>query len=195
MSGGRRLVFCLQCFGLQNLGPRIGGSLCRLVHAPRLAVEAGALLDDQGFVEDFAFDLCGVLQHDLFGADHALDLAADDHLVGNDVAVDRCVSADDQLRAANVAVELAVDLHIALAVQIACDDQAGIDDGPGRWAARHAQSRVRLISRPMRLVLQGSGVGDCSSGFLLFNRMLARSRLRRIIFSDTQPSEEEMKYI
>jgi MFS family permease len=56
--------------------------------------------------------------------------------LGGDAAFHCCGVADGQMRAANVAVHLAVDLQLAIAFQRARDDEAGVDDGAGLRLAR-----------------------------------------------------------
>ena len=82
-------------------------------------------------MEDVAFDTCGILQHDLVGTDDAFHLAANHDRISNYVAIDRCISTDDELRAANVAIYLTVDLEVVLTLQIASDHQACVYDRLG----------------------------------------------------------------
>ncbi|MEI9900298.1 MAG: hypothetical protein WDN31_09425 [Hyphomicrobium sp.] len=58
-------------------------------------------------------------------------MAADDDLLGGDAAGDARLLADDDVGSLDVALNLAVDLHLALGDEVAVDHQVGTDDGRG----------------------------------------------------------------
>jgi hypothetical protein len=96
-------------------------------------------------VADLVLDVGALLQDDAVAAHDAGNPAANDDLVGSDIAFDACGLADDQLGAANVAADMAVDLQFGLAFQVAGNAQPGIDDrascravGPARLAVMTA---------------------------------------------------------
>ena len=121
--------------GRHRLGTAVGTRNAgnRIVRAARLALEEGALLDGDGLVVDIAFDMARGLQQHAAAANGAEHMAADDALLGNDAAGDAGLLADHDVRAVNVALDLALDLDLAFRHEVAVDYEIGTDDrGGGR---------------------------------------------------------------
>src|SRR5262245_9342256 len=76
-----------------SLWPRDAGQ--RVVRAPRLPLEEGALLDGHSLVIDVALDVSGALQQHAATAHGAEQMAANDALLGNDPAGDAGAFPDD----------------------------------------------------------------------------------------------------
>src|SRR5262249_61303159 len=72
-------------------------------------------------------DACRIKKPPAVGADHPLHPAAHDDFRRHNVAIDRCVLSDDKLHATNVALDLAINLNVALTLEIALHGQPGID--------------------------------------------------------------------
>ena len=66
------------------------------------------------------------MQLDAAGTDGALDAAADCHVLRNDVALDLCAIADQEIRGAQLAFDSAEDLRWTFVFDVANDqDEAG----------------------------------------------------------------------
>src|SRR5688572_5064834 len=99
----------------------------RILHAAGLAFEIGPLLDGQLLMEDVAFELAAGLQQHALAAHRPHHGAAYDDLLGDDIAGDACIFADDDAGGVQVALDLAVDLHLAPGHEVADDRQVGTD--------------------------------------------------------------------
>ncbi len=93
-----------------------------------MTVEQGAGLDRQDIVMDVAEHARRRRQGDLARADAAGDLAADADLLGGDGAADDGVLADGQHLDLDVAVDLAGDMKLAVALEVAFDRHLRTDD-------------------------------------------------------------------
>jgi hypothetical protein len=72
-------------------------------------------------VEDVALHARAIQQRDAVGPDDTFNPTANDHLIGCHTAIDRSVFAHNQASAADVAVDLAVDLQFTVTCKVACD--------------------------------------------------------------------------
>src|SRR5262249_24514741 len=100
----------------------------RAVHAAALALEEGARLDRQGLVRDVADELGRLRQDHRLALERAVDRSADaDAVAGTAAAHLRALPHRDRA-ALHVALDLAVDLNVAIADQIAFDLEVAADD-------------------------------------------------------------------
>src|SRR5262245_13378809 len=127
-----------------------------LSSATDLTFERSAVLDAQRFFEkDFALNTGGLLELHAIGPDHAaFDFATDHHFSCKNVAVDGGIPADDELRATNVALHLAINLDVAFALEVAFHGQPSVDHRarrcPGALPQRlstHVQRLSAVIER------------------------------------------------
>ena len=106
------------------------------------ALDLGAGVDRDRLIGDVAHDPRARLDEQGAHVDRAFDRAGDPRLVGIDVAGDRAGLALDELGAADVAVDAAVDMELRVGGEIAADQHFGADEGEARraGAARLGQS-------------------------------------------------------
>ena len=123
---------CWPALGRRDVFGRIGE---RIFGVAAIAFEERADLNRQSFVQDIPFNMAGRAELDLAGADAAFDPAAHDRFLGIDVTDDDGLLTDDQTARANVAIDLAVDLHVASREQGAAHDQIGANDRGNAIAA------------------------------------------------------------
>ncbi len=95
---------------------------------PAVTVEQGPRLDRQHIVVDVAEHACRRGQGDLARADAAGDVAADADLLGGDRAADDGVLADGQRLDLDIALDLAGDMKLAIALEVAFDHHLRADD-------------------------------------------------------------------
>ena len=93
----------------------------RIVGAARLPLEIGALLDGEALMEDIALDMGLRLQRHAQAADRADDAAAHHDILGDHAAHHLRLVAEQERAAMNVALDLAVDLDLALRGHVAGD--------------------------------------------------------------------------
>src|SRR6516164_2002239 len=78
-------------------------------------------------MKNVTLDRTTVLQLDAIGTDSALDAAADCNGLRNDVALDLCAIADQEIRGAQLAFDSAEDLRWTIAFDVADDRHSGAD--------------------------------------------------------------------
>src|SRR5579863_8023609 len=88
-----------------------------ILGAAATALEEGAALHRKRFVQDVAFDMAGGAEKDLAGMDAPDDAAAHRDILGPDFAMHFRALADHQADTADIALENAVDLHVAAGVE------------------------------------------------------------------------------
>src|SRR5438552_1008275 len=88
------------------------------------ALEVGALFDGKLVVADITLHVRAFLNDDTACPDGALHFAANDNFVGRDVADDGSSLANRKVLAANVTIDLTVDLDLAIRLKAAKDIDA-----------------------------------------------------------------------
>src|SRR5437868_618039 len=68
----------------------------RIVRVAAIALEEGAGLDSEGFVQNVSFDVGRGAEQDLVGTDAAIDPATHGYVLGVDLTVDDGLVADDE---------------------------------------------------------------------------------------------------
>ena len=117
--------------------------------AAGLALEEGALLYRQRFVENIAFNVAGDLQGYAIAAHGTHDAPTDDDILGNDPARNLGFLADDQGGAMNVALDLPIHQdfasreHVAGYGQVFSDDRWRDTWSPESWRFRCERWLVR----------------------------------------------------
>src|SRR4029450_12920961 len=96
------------------------------------APEVGALFDGKLVVADIALHMRTFLNEDAACPDGALYFAANDDLLGRDVADDSSCLANRKVFAANVAINLPVDLDLAIGPKAAEDLDVSVNDSSWR---------------------------------------------------------------
>ena len=86
-------------------------------------------------MENVTLDVASGLERHIVAPHGPNDAAADDDLIRDQCAVNLPLRADDDAFGFDVALHLAVDLHFAGRLQVACDRQVGADDGTDRRCA------------------------------------------------------------
>src|SRR5262249_56455232 len=109
-----------------------------ILNSPRRSFKLRVLVDQQRPMKNVTLDRTTVLQLDADGTDSALDAAADCDVLRNDVALDLCAIADQELRGAQLTFDSAEDLRWTIAFDVANDRHAGAD------ARAHSRFRRRL---------------------------------------------------
>jgi hypothetical protein len=128
---------------------------------PAIALEIGANLHRQSLVKDVALHMASRCERDLASADAAFYAASHHDLLGVHIADNDRLLTDDQAAGADVAVDSAIDLHVAGREQRAPHDEIGADDGwrpvpqPALQCGRRSCSGCRdwLLLRLLRLGL------------------------------------------
>src|SRR5580765_2230281 len=105
----------------------VGSGFCALDPAT-LALEEGARLDRQGLVHDVADELGRLRQDHRLALELSVDRTADPDVVAGNGSVYVRTLADGDRAALDVALDLAVDLNVAVADQVALDLQITADD-------------------------------------------------------------------
>src|SRR5258708_6660742 len=98
-----------------------------ILNPPRRSFKLRVLVDRQRPMKNVTFDRTTILQLDAIGTDSALDVAADCHVLRNDVALDLCAIADLEIRGAHLAFDSAEDLRWTIAFDLADDRHVGAD--------------------------------------------------------------------
>ena len=110
-------------FRHRQIGELSGGQKKRVFLALNRAFEMGAGFDGDGLVDDVALDPGGGGQPHLEATDAADDAAIDHDLVRDDLAPQRGAFAHGQQAGADVALDRALDLDVALGADVAGDGQ------------------------------------------------------------------------
>lgn len=74
-------------------------------------------------MEDVTFNVALSLEHHAIAADRSHDLAPDDNLFGPDAASDARALSNDDVGAVDVALNLPVNLHLALGCEVSNNRQ------------------------------------------------------------------------
>src|SRR5262249_40319680 len=98
-----------------------------ILNSPRRSFKLRVLVDRQRPMKNVTLDRATVLQLDANGTDCALDAAADCNALGNDVALDLCAIADQEIRGAHLAFNSAEDLSWTITFDLADDRHVGAD--------------------------------------------------------------------
>ncbi len=140
--------------------PAMGSSVRRDLPSKKAPCSMAA-----GLMVDIAFDMARGLQQNPAAANGTEHMAADDALLGNDAAGDAGLLADHDVRAVNIALDLALDLNLAFRHEVAVDDEIGTNHrGGGR------------PTRPEEVVPSGAHLAGRGS-------MTAASELRQSVVS------------
>ena len=129
----------IRCLHFRSFGEGIVG-------VAAITLEKCAGFDRQRFVQHIAFDVTCGAKLNFARADAAFHASADHGFFRIDIADDDCFLANHQSGGANVAIDFAVNLHIAGRDQRSLDDQFRADHrryvsglgppGLGRWTGR-----------------------------------------------------------
>src|SRR5215470_6696048 len=128
----------------------------RVLHPPRRSLELRILVDRQYPMENIAVDHRVALQADAGGMDCSRQAAVDRHALRNDVAIELCAMADQNICGAQLALDATEDMQCALAVNFSDNRHAWAEGGdcfPCRWCCRRlCNARVLwLRHRPIGL--------------------------------------------
>src|SRR5438552_11267618 len=121
---------------------------------PRRSFKQRVLVDRQRLMKNVAIDSTTVLELDAHGTDGALDATAHCNVLGNDVALDLCAIAYQEIRSAQLAFDPAEDLRWTIAFDVADNRHAGADAGAhsrlrGRLGLRRALFSDRVLLNPL----------------------------------------------
>src|SRR3546814_663520 len=156
-SGRRRHTRCALVTGVQTCalpiwaaGAGNGRRAPRPFQALDVAFDEGARLDRQAVVDDVADDPRGLRHHHRLRLDCTVDCAADANALAANVTLDMGPFADGEGGAVDVAFDVAVDLDVTVALQVAGDAQIGADDrgnaslsSAALWLRRSRSMRLR----------------------------------------------------
>ena len=78
-------------------------------------------------MKNVTFDRTTVLQLDADGSDSALDASADCHVLRNNISLDLCAIADQEIRGADLAFDSAEDLRLTFTFDVTNDRHAKAD--------------------------------------------------------------------
>src|SRR6516162_5544790 len=123
---GRGHVFFLRAF-LRAFGVDARRWVRRILNPPRRSLKVRVLVDRQRPIKNFTLDRTTILQLDAVGTYGALDAAADCNGLRNDVALDLCAIADQEIRGTQLAFDSAQDLSWTITFDLADDQHVGAD--------------------------------------------------------------------
>ena len=123
---GRGQVFSLRVF-LRAFGVGARRWLRWILNRPRRSLKLKVLVDRQRPMKNVTLDRTTILQLDAVGTYGALDAAADCNGLRNDVALELCAIADQDIRGAQLAFDSAQDLNWTIIFDLADDRHVGAD--------------------------------------------------------------------
>src|SRR5262249_13776957 len=98
-----------------------------ILNPSRRSFKLRVLVDRQRPMKNVTLDRATALQLDANGTDSALDAAADCNALRNDVALDLCAIADQEIRGAQLAFDSAQDLRWTIPFDLAARRHCGAD--------------------------------------------------------------------